>query len=315
MSSGLNIRQLEAFRAMMLAGTTKGAAELIGLSQPAVSRLIDAFERSLALSLFERTRNRLTPTPEAHLLFEEVERTFTGVDRIRELAADIRGADAGTVTVAVLPALAFGLVPSALQSFRARHPRTSISVLVQTSPRIEELAAHQSIDFGLAEEPFSRPGLSAEAFSRAPLVVLLPRDHPLARRAVLAPADLACESLVALPRTSLSRRSLDDAFGRAGLALRPGLEAQYAALIAALVARGLGLGLVDPFTAAAHADHGLVSVPFQPALPFGLCVLHPGQRPLSRAARAFLATLRQERNRVLAPEPAANERTNATGQA
>ncbi|WP_207184085.1 LysR family transcriptional regulator [Methylobacterium indicum] len=61
----LNIRQLEAFRAMMQAGTTKGAAELVGLSQPAVSRLIDAFEQAVDIPLFDRARNRLSPTPEA----------------------------------------------------------------------------------------------------------------------------------------------------------------------------------------------------------------------------------------------------------
>lgn len=184
----LNVRQLEAFRAMMLAGTTQGAAELVGLSQPAVSRLVDAFERSLAPRLFERTRNRLPPTPEAHLLFAEVERAFTGVERIREFAA--------------LPALAFGLMPrSCKPSGRAIPVRPSSSSFRGARASRSSRPTRAST----SGSPRSR--------SRAPAVVLLPATSR-SPGAVLSPADLARESLVALPRTSLSRRSLGDPFAR-----------------------------------------------------------------------------------------------------
>lgn len=295
----MNIRQLEAFRAMMQAGTTKGAAELIGLSQPAVSRLIEAFEHTVDIPLFVRARNRLTPTPEAILLFEAVERTFTSVDRIRELAADIRAADTGKLSLAALPALAFGLMPAVLETYRAQHPRSSITLAVQTSARVEELAAAQAIDLGFAELPLVRGGVDVETFCRAPLVLAVPGDHRLVGRAQVTPQDLADEPLIALPQTSLSRQRLDQAFARAGLTCSPVLEAQYAALVATLIGRGLGIGLLDPFTAAAPGGRELVRIPFQPAIPFEVAVLHPTQRPLSRAARSFLAIVRRERNGIL----------------
>ncbi len=300
----MNIRQLEAFRAMMQAGTTKGAAELAGLSQPAISRLIDAFEHAIDIPLFARVRNRLTPTPEAVLLFEAVERTFSSVDRIRELAADIRAADTGKLTLATLPALAFGLMPAVLEVYRAQHPRTNITLAVQTSARIEELAAAQTIDLGFAELPLARGGVAVEAFCRAPLMLAVPCDHPLARHAEVTPQDLIGEPLIALPQTSLSRQRLDQAFARAGLSCSPVLEAQYAALVATLIGRGLGIGLLDPFTASAFDSRSLVQVPFRPAIPFEIAVLHPTQRPLSRAARSFLAMVRRERNRILEAQQA-----------
>jgi DNA-binding transcriptional LysR family regulator len=86
----VNIRQLEAFRAVMIARSTTGAAELLDVSQPAVSRLIVQLEASLELTLFDRSSGRLAPTPEALLLHEEVERTVVSVDKIRELAREIK---------------------------------------------------------------------------------------------------------------------------------------------------------------------------------------------------------------------------------
>lgn len=86
------IRQLEAFRATMLAGTISGAAVLLGVSQPAVSRLIARLEKELKLTLFDRTKGRLGPTVEAQILYDQIERTFVSVEKIRAVAADIGAA-------------------------------------------------------------------------------------------------------------------------------------------------------------------------------------------------------------------------------
>ena len=99
----MNIRQLEAFRATIVARSTIGAAQLLNASQPAVSRLLSQLESSLQLTLFDRSSGRLVPTPEAMLLYAEVERTFLSVDRIREMARDIRTADAGSPSAASTP--------------------------------------------------------------------------------------------------------------------------------------------------------------------------------------------------------------------
>jgi DNA-binding transcriptional LysR family regulator len=85
----------------------------------------------------------------------------------------------------------------------------------------------------------------------------------------------------------------------AGVEARIGIEVQYAALLASFVARGLGLGLVEPFTAASLPAQEVVRVPFAPALPFYLGLLHPSQRPLSRAAWELLTLIRQHRTTAL----------------
>ena len=83
------LRQMEVFRAVMLTGSMNGAAKLLFVSQPAVSRLIAHAEQSLGLQLFARDKGKLTPTPEAQRLFEEVGPLFEEALRIDELARDL----------------------------------------------------------------------------------------------------------------------------------------------------------------------------------------------------------------------------------
>ena len=108
---------------------------------------------------------------------------------------------------------------------------------------------------------------------------------------------------ISLTRESVGRHIIDRVFQRAGVARRLVAETQANALICELVRRGLGLALVDPFTAADYAGRGVVAVPFRPRIEFHVGILYPKHRPLSRVARVFLAILRRRRNELLHDGP------------
>jgi len=294
----VNIRQLEAFRALMIVGTAKGAAKLLGISQPAISKLIEQSEKNLKLTLFDRSRGRLTPTPEARLLFDEVERAFLALNKVHEIASDIKVANAGSLTIAVLPALGLGLIPKAVARFHLVHIATRISVSIQTSAKIEEWAATQQIDFGIAEFPFARLGLDHEDFCRVEYVLGVPASHPLAKRRVVKPEDLANSPFISLTSSTVGRHMIDQVFVRAGVERNMVLEAQFAAVVASMIAEGLGIGLIDPFTAAEFRDKGVVALRFEPRIEFHVGILHPTHRPMSRVAREFLTVLRACRNEL-----------------
>ena len=103
---GLNPRQIEAFRAVVLTGGVGAAASLINVTQPAVSRLIRDLQSHLGLVLFERRGTGLVPTSEALSLYAEVERAFVGLERIEQMATELRTRRAGFLRIAALPALA-----------------------------------------------------------------------------------------------------------------------------------------------------------------------------------------------------------------
>lgn len=293
------IRQLEAFRATMLAGTISGAAVLLGVSQPAVSRLIGRLEKELKLTLFDRSKGRLAPTVEAQMLHDQVERTFVSVDKIREVASSIGSAQAGRLHVSALPAIGLGFLPGVIQEFHKAHPKVLITTEVTLSARVEETVAAQGVDLGIAEFPFRLTGLESEVFCNAAECLVVPEGHPLASAAFARPADLEGAPFISLLRDYVGRHLIDQVFERAGITRRLVAEAQVNATICELVQRGVGLAIVDPFTAADYASRGVVAVPFRPAIKMRLGVLYPTHRPLSRVARAFLSVLRRQRNDLL----------------
>ena len=93
MSRPLNFRQIEAFHAVMLAGTTTGAAQMLRTTQPSVSRLLAQTQQATGLRLFDMERGRLRPTREAKDLFDTVQRHFVGLERIEDRVAAMRRSD------------------------------------------------------------------------------------------------------------------------------------------------------------------------------------------------------------------------------
>lgn len=86
----VNLRHIEIFHAIMTAGNLTEAARMLHTSQPTVSRELARFEKVLGLTLFERTRGRLHPTVQGLRLFEEVQRSWYGLDRIVSAAESLR---------------------------------------------------------------------------------------------------------------------------------------------------------------------------------------------------------------------------------
>lgn len=295
----MNFRQIEAFRAVMTGGSTKNAAGLLGVSQPAVSRLIAQLERALRFPLFDRSQGRLKPTPEAYLFLDVADDAFRALERVDRRAQDIRDGQSGALKLAVMPALALGFLPAVLRDFARDQPDAQVTLHIPPSERIEEWAISQQIDIGIVADPNPHVGVEIEPFCHERYRLATPAGHRLASRALVDPRDLEGERIIAFQSHLRMRRLLEEAFALHGVAPQIAVETQYSAAIAALVAQGVGVGLIDPFTAADFAARGVVAVPFEPAVPFDVGVLYPSHRALSRAARRLIAILRAHRSHVL----------------
>jgi len=152
-------RALLAFRQTMLTGSVTRAAAQLGRTQPAISRLLKELEEDVAFRLFERVRGRLVPTPEGRLFFEEVQRSFRGLDRLGEVAAEIRQGRHGTLRLAAMPAAAASFLPGVLRRFAATSPGMAVDVAVQSSVEVVRLVQLQESDLGLIEGGTPAPGV------------------------------------------------------------------------------------------------------------------------------------------------------------
>lgn len=246
----ISLRQIEAFRATMQAGTVVAAASLLSITQPAVSRLLGLLELRIGFALFDRRGRRLIPTPEAQQLYREIERIHLGVERITHVALDIKTQRAGALRIAVLPAIAQWLAPRVTQAFL--QPRPSVRVLLDSLPsrQIAELVATHQYDMGVVEMPVLQTSLEVDLIEGIESVVVLPARHRLAERASVSVHDLVPERLVLLTHHSLQRRRIEDWFARRRLIPNVVAETPQSTIACALVAAGAGVAIVSRVAAA-----------------------------------------------------------------
>lgn len=288
----MNLRQVEIFRVVMTSGTTTRAAEILHVSQPAVSKMIQELERSLGFHLFQRIKGRLHPTQEGQLFFREVEQAFLGLAHLRGAAARIRDYGSGELRIACLSALSTNVLPRALQAFMTRNPNVAITFQARMSSNVRDLVASGQFDLGIVADEIDSTGVAVEEFARFRVAVAMPQGHPLETLDVVHPSDLDGHRFIALAPEDTTRREAEEAFERAGVTIRPVVETPYSTTICAMVAAGIGVGLVNPLTAEPYLGHGLVLRPFEPALHFRTLLITPPSRLASRNLEEFIGYLR-----------------------
>lgn len=298
-----DIRQLEAFAAVMSAGSITGAARLTGRSQPAVTRLVQELEAALGYKLLERSGPRIAPTEEGVRFHQEAERVLVSLQQLRARAAAIGDGAPGPIEIAAISALAAGLVPAALARLPAELP-AEIHLHSLSAEQVAQAVLSRRAELGLASLPVDHPGLETHWVGEAPCVAVLPEGDPLAEAETVRLATLAGRRLLTVANPFRLRRRVEQALARAGV--RPeGVIAMNASLTALVAVRaGLGLAVVEPVTAYGVPLSGVVVRRLDVSIPFLWGVVTPIGRPpaplvarlidgLRAAAAALLPGFRQ----------------------
>lgn len=298
----MNLTLIEAFNAVMKTGSTTGAAGVLGISQPAISRSLKRLEDTTKLKLFERSGPRLIPTPEAHLLHREILDTYVGLDRLRQTVTRIRSAGTGALRVASSAALGLTFVPKVLKTFLERRPQVSVTFEIANSATVRNLVASGTHDIGLCADEIDASNLVIEPFVSTRGVCVMRPDHPLAKRSEIAPGMLDGERIISLSPDDTARKRFDAALAAAGARPHVAVETQFAATVCEFAAQGLGLGLTNSLTylSGHYEAAGLVARPFVPAIPFRGLMILPPHRARSRLVDEFVQLLSLERDVIAA---------------
>jgi DNA-binding transcriptional LysR family regulator len=300
----MNFRQLEIFRAVMVAGSASRAADLLQVTQPAISRAISDLEESLAFPLFDRLRGRLVPTLEGRLFFRDVSASFIGLDHLRSSAARIRAFGSGEIRIASLPALGSTLVPDAIRAFRDEHPHIAITLEILGSAAVRNLVADGRFDIGLVTDEIDLPGVNHKPFANFRAVCAIPPGHALATKPVIRPADLQGVPFIALAPADRVRSRFKAALDAEGVTPDIVVETPYSHTVCALALVGVGVGLVNPYSVDGYVERGLILRPFEPAMIFSTYMLFRPDAQKSRLVQRFANTLNmaRDRRRPLWPE-------------
>ena len=288
----MNARQIEVFRTIMRCGTLTGAAQMLNVSQPALSQLLLHAEDQLGYKLFQRLGGRLVPTPEAVQLFPEAERLHHDLDSFRRFASDLRLGKAGSVRLASSAPPALSFLPSALQTFRSTCPGMRlVSFVIPVAVMAEKLDRGEA-DLGVALNDSPRALIEAEPIGQTEVICLLPVDHPLARKEFVTIGDLAGETLISYRSDSLPGARLEQAFAREGARMRPQVEIDVSIIALSFVQQGIGIALVDGLIPWSGFP-GVVLRPFRPVVALPISILVSTRRPLSRNQELLRGEIRR----------------------
>lgn len=289
----ISARQLEAFKAVMETGSISRAADVLSLTQPAVSKLISGLEETVGFQLFRRERQRLIPTAEAGVFLEEVDALFSSFSRLEQLAGDLRMTATGSLNIAALPSAGVNLLPRVMTDFQVERPRASLALRIRSSPKIVEMAISQQCDVGISLLPVDHPAVHSELLVRGRAFAVLPRSHRLAGQDILQAEQLRGENFISLGEDDRSRHLIDEVFDRVGVSRVIVTKTSLSMAACEFVRCGAGISVIDPITAFAATNSDLERIPLEPAVYFDVRLLLPRERRPSQLRESFISYLKQ----------------------
>jgi DNA-binding transcriptional LysR family regulator len=289
----MNFRQLEAFRHVISTGTTKEAASRMFVSQPAVSRLINALEEEVGFTLFNRLKGRLQPTTAGMRFYEAVEQNFLGLERLDQTAARIRRSEPRELKIACTPALSATLLPVAIEAFRVHYPTIIINVDTVIVPglleRIQQMRVNLAVT--LAFPPIT--GVEVETLLETENYCAMPISHPLASKDIITPEDLVGIPLLKpMPTGPLTWEEEDQIFQKAGIEPTYTMTYHTSHTGYAMIARDLCIGLMEPF-AAQHWRSEVTLRPFRPRVKLIYALAYPSPQIPSKPIYEFCEAIRE----------------------
>jgi DNA-binding transcriptional LysR family regulator len=292
MARRINLRQVEAFKAVIEYGTVSRAAEMMNVSQPAMSKLIAHLEEDTGLQLFDRLKGRLAPTRRGMRLYEEIDRIFAGVRQVENAIDAIRHDEQRRILIGVMPALSGSFIQQATTAFLGRHPDVFCSIQSRSSQWVTDGLVTRKLDVGLVIAPIDNPYIIAEPMMGHPVVCILPLDHPLAAKSVIGPADLAGVPFVSFDPESHTSQRVTSVLEANGVTPHTVMIASVSPTLCEFVAAGVGVSLVHPLIVGGLRGK-LAIRRFEPAiqLDFYLCRLRDSRN--ARLVEAYLEVARE----------------------
>jgi DNA-binding transcriptional LysR family regulator len=287
----MNLRQIEIFHAVFLHGSVSAAARALHVSQPSVTKVLRHAEKSLGLPLFERTKGRLIPTEDARNLFGEVSEIQDRVRAFRKACQTLRQGEGSLLRISALPSLGLSALPEAVARYMAVHDEIQFDLQTLHHDEMIRKLYERETDIVISFDVPPAAPVAHQVIGEGELVVLFrPEDFPDAPSR-LHLSDLSDYAFISPIQNGPIGQLLQVELDRLGVELRDTVFARTYYIAAALVRAGLGMAIVDNFTAESAVAHGLAHRPLQPALTFNINVIHLQSRPPSRAAADFLGML------------------------
>jgi DNA-binding transcriptional LysR family regulator len=297
--SRLRLRQLRLMLALEEFGSLRRAAENIGMTQPAATKMLHEAEGVLGVELFERLSRGMRPTPFGETVTYYARMVFAELSGMREELVALESGNLGRVTVGAIPALASGLLTRTIATLKKSHPRLSMSIQVDTSDVLVNALLQDQLDLVLGRIP---PGARAEellfdSLGEEQLCVIAGAQNPLAQATQLTWAELQNMTWVLQQQPSPMRTIINQVFHNARVDVPSSIvETTSIMTLLSLIQQTDMLGVTPLSVVDDYPGRHLLAIlpiSFEPRLPpFGLITRR--HRIMSSAMQAFISTVKAE---------------------
>ena len=297
----LTLRQIEVIRAIMVTGTVGGAARLLNVSSPGVSRVMKHAEALVGVKLFSRRGGRYSPTPQANAIFTQINGVYDKVEDLQFVISRIKRGSNTELKIGSVPSIANVMVPRAIADLRKALPNLMIDVDIL---KIEDAVDYLLLGKGelvTLSDKLDHPMLAVEPLARGRLKCIVPEGHPLSRRTRVTADEIVKHPLIGVDPNDPYGRIVANLFARRDLHYHVTIRARFGSTVCALVSHWLGIAIVDEFTLAGDQWPQVRALDIAEPTTFQTYIAHRKDVPLSGHGAQFVAALRSQMEAAARP--------------
>lgn len=283
----INFRQIEVFRAIMITKSLSGAAKLLHVTQPGLSRTLKYMEMQLNIRLFERKKGRLHPTAEAGEIFDEVQLIYKEIENLEWTIKKLSSGEGSILRVAASPSIGRQIVPSVLKFLKDDMPNVKIKFDVLSVDQITDYIVLKKGDCAVTLFDIEHPVIEVTPLCKGELVCVIPQTYEQANLPIITADDLVNVPLISFNSHSPHGKISQQFFDEAGIEKEVDIQVRFAETACALVEQGLGVALLDEFTVNGGKYSNIVTKPVKTEHNFTVNFLTHVSSPLSTSGSCF----------------------------
>jgi DNA-binding transcriptional LysR family regulator len=299
----MTLRQIEVIRAVMLTGTISGAAGLLNVSAPGISRLVKHTEETLGIRLFERKAGVFIPSVEASRVFDQVREVYRQVESLNAAVSSLKCGKDVRLSFATAPSIAQFIAARVLQKVRGVYGDLFVDMNVLKIEETVDYLLLERGEFVIMSSPVKNAAIENEEIAEGRLVAILPEGHELSQKEQVSASDLAREPVIGVDPNDPYGALLAKPFVQAGIEINYAMRGRFAQTVVSLVRHGLGVAVIDEFSVAEVYMPGLVRRPLVEDVPIKSYVTRKKGRVLSRFAEDSINHFRRQLERAVKDGP------------
>lgn len=253
----MTIRHIKIFIQVFQTKNITRAAQLLHMTQPAVTRAIQEMEHYYGVFLFERLNRRLYITESGKQLYSQALHIAESFDLMEK---GLRNWDEfGILRIGASITLGNFLLPQLVSIYQGRHPNLQIRATISNGYKLQQMLYNNQLDFALIENEVSQDRLKMEPFSEDQLILILPPNHPLKKKAGIQLRDLTSYPFLLRESGSVGRTFLNHIFSSHGMILEPLWESASTQAIVKAVSIGIGISFLPEQLVKADIENGTIA--------------------------------------------------------